>query len=92
MLQSDEGYQTITKKPQSILQTSGKSAPKSYYGNNQFKELIKPESYLFLKQIIQMNNKNQDYISAEIYNNSGSGKPKILNTGIKVRTHSIIQC
>lgn len=59
MLQSDEDYQTTTEKPQSILQTSGINALKSYHGNNQFNELIKTDSYLHLNQIIQTNNKNR---------------------------------
>lgn len=59
MLQSDEDYQTTTEKPQSILQTSGKNALKSYHGNNRFKEPIKTDSYLHLNQIIQTNNKTR---------------------------------
>lgn len=58
MLQSDEDCQTTTEKPQSILQTSGKNALKSYHGNNQFNEPIKTDSYLHLNQITQTNNKN----------------------------------
>lgn len=59
MLQSDEDYQTITAKPKSILQTSGKNELKSYHGNNKFKEQIKSSSYLHPNKIIQTKNKNR---------------------------------
>lgn len=83
-LQSDEEYQTITAKPKSILQTSGKNALKSYHGNNKFKEQIKTNIYLHPNKIIQTNNKNRIVNQLNSISKQNEEK-KILNMGIKQR-------